>query len=988
MLAVACKARSRDMSSFGKLASYMEFGSGASMQIDAETGEVIARGDMYYSEAILDPRHAVVEMEAVALQSRRVEDPIFHYILAWQEDEKPTRDQWESAVRGTQEAMGMADHQYIAALHTDGTTWHVHVMANRVDPDTYRAADLWKCHERLDLAIRAVEHVQGWHESPGLARWQDDRAVLLTKEEKKAQREAREVRLDTPEGVAAKLEIYRDAESFAAWVKGEPAKALDAVMKRDGATWQDVHTELARFGLTLNRRENGKQAGYMISGRDEHGKEIHAKASAAFRKHFAGKKVREATDGKLGIWETPDASGARTTPVSSTLEANKESVYTSGRTKSVPNDRAERKAERDRARVMLKSEYQNYRSNWTRDEQLRRAAEGKQLKSAMTGIADRRRERVANVRRQKLPKELRQVALSVIAVEAIQARAIVRADQVQERQARRVQDYRAFVEDRAAEGRPDALAQLRGFRYAEQRRSSEPEGVTAAGTGRYDPTGPRGFTQKQPAELSMSWDVDRKRGHVIYSLAGRQAFVDEGRNVRMAKREGGKHDADQVRIAMQLAVQKFGPAIKLTGSDAFRRQAIEVSVASGIRVQFSAGPDETYRQQLVAAREASRAHQTGRNAPARPSPAQGQRPPVSRIPPRFARGRSRSLVELGELATDGGPIARPSAPITPAHAPASPPATVTPGATAHDARNDGRGPDQRPDRAGTDTGRRAAGAELGSSAGHKRHAKPDASRVGNQPPPEAKNRLRDVSELGVVHHAPGGEVLLPRDVPGHVEQQGTDPVHGLRRPLHREVEPSVSVAATPARVPAAVDPLAPYRAAVTRAEGKSVLAVEIAQAQLTVAQEYHAAGENLRHAAAAILATGEQRVMDRLRDVPAPTPAGLLIPAAPIEPPAVAVSAEDRKRGDVLATQAVREFRGLAAKRKGKMSGYKDGQDDWSGLPGELRERIERFNTLTKDGQDGELAKMQQTLADEYARDPAAAGRDRKTRTIDKGRSR
>jgi hypothetical protein len=992
MLAVVCEARTRDVSSFGKLANYMEFGSGQSMQIDTTTGEVLARGEMFYSEAILEPRHAIAEMEAVALQNGRVADPIFHYILAWQEGEQPTREQWETAVMRTQEAMGMGDHQCVAALHKDGTTWHVHVMANRVNPDSYRAADLWKCHERLDVAIREVEHVQGWQESHGLARWQDDRAVLLTKEEKKTIREAREARQDVPEGVAAKVETYRDAESFAAWVKGEPAQALDAVMKRQNATWQDVHKELARFGLTLNRTENGKLAGFTISVRDEHGTEIHAKASESFRKHFAGKKAREATDTKLGTWEAPTPTtapvnlGEKPSPI--VPEELKAATYTTGRTRRDPAERADRKAERDRARTMLKTEYQNYRLDWKRDEQLRRAAEGKQLKSAMTGIADRRRERVAHVRRQKLPKELRQVALSVIAVEAIQARAIVRADQAQERQARRVQDYRAFVEERAAEGRPDALAQLRGFRYAEQRRPSEPEGVTGAGTGRYDPAGPRGFTQRQPAELSLSWNVDRKRGHVIYSLAGRQAFVDEGRNVRMAKREGGKHDADQVRIAMQLAVQKFGPAIKLTGSDAFRRQAIEVSVASGIRVQFSAGPDETYRQQLVAAREASRAHQTGRNAPARPSPAQGQRPPVSRIPPRFARGRSRSLVELGELATDGGPIARPSAPITPAHAPASPPATVTPGATAHDARNDGRGPDQRPDRAGTDTGRRAAGAELGSSAGHKRHAKPDASRVGNQPPPEAKNRLRDVSELGVVHHAPGGEVLLPRDVPGHVEQQGTDPVHGLRRPLHREVEPSVSVAATPARVPAAVDPLAPYRAAVTRAEGKSVLAVEIAQAQLTVAQEYHAAGENLRHAAAAILATGEQRVMDRLRDVPAPTPAGLLIPAAPIEPPAVAVSAEDRKRGDVLATQAVREFRGLAAKRKGKMSGYKDGQDDWSGLPGELRERIERFNTLTKDGQDGELAKMQQTLADEYARDPAAAGRDRKTRTIDKGRSR
>ena len=90
----------------------------------------------------------------------------------------------------------------------------------------------------------------------------------------------------------------------------------------------------------------------------------------------------------------------------------------------------------------------------------------------------------------------------------------------------------------------------------------------------------------------------------------------------------------------------------------------------------------------------------------------------------------------------------------------------------------------------------------------------------------------------------------------------------------------------------------------------------------------------------------------------------------------------------MLATQAVRDFRGLAAKRKGKMAGYRDGQSDWSALPGELRQRIERFNTLTKDGQDGELAKMQQTLADAYARDPTAAARDRQERTRSHGRER
>ena len=59
--------------------------------------------------------------------------------------------------------------------------------------------------------------------------------------------------------------------------------------------------------------------------------------------------------------------------------------------------------------------------------------------------------------------------------------------------------------------------------------------------------------------------------------------------------------------------------------------------------------------------------------------------------------------------------------------------------------------------------------------------KPDLGRIGSRPPPESQNRLRGLSELGVVHLDQRGEVLLPGDVPGHLEQQGTQPDDRMRR---------------------------------------------------------------------------------------------------------------------------------------------------------------------------------------------------------------
>ena len=96
---------------------------------------------------------------------------------------------------------------------------------------------------------------------------------------------------------------------------------------------------------------------------------------------------------------------------------------------------------------------------------------------------------------------------------------------------------------------------------------------------------------------------------------------------------------------------------------------------------------------------------------------------------------------------------------------------------------------------GEGAARRAAGAGAGvagaraattagrAGAGHRRgsHSQSDPGGVGGHPPPAARNRLRKLSQLGMVRIGSGTEVLLPRDVPGHVEQQGAAADQRVRR---------------------------------------------------------------------------------------------------------------------------------------------------------------------------------------------------------------
>lgn len=78
-----------------------------------------------------------------------------------------------------------------------------------------------------------------------------------------------------------------------------------------------------------------------------------------------------------------------------------------------------------------------------------------------------------------------------------------------------------------------------------------------------------------------------------------------------------------------------------------------------------------------------------------------------------------------------------------------------------------------------DDGRTAARA--GAEQPGRHASKPDIGRAGQVPPPFARGRLRNLSELGVVRFPERGEMLLPRDVPRDVEHQRAEQNHELRR---------------------------------------------------------------------------------------------------------------------------------------------------------------------------------------------------------------
>ena len=106
----------------------------------------------------------IQEMIALALDAPRSRDPIVHYVLSWREDEHPTSAQIEEAVDILEAELDVRPQQKLYALHADTDNLHLHIILNRVDPDTLTVKKINKGFDfkALHRACARIGHVQGW----------------------------------------------------------------------------------------------------------------------------------------------------------------------------------------------------------------------------------------------------------------------------------------------------------------------------------------------------------------------------------------------------------------------------------------------------------------------------------------------------------------------------------------------------------------------------------------------------------------------------------------------------------------------------------------------------------------------------------------------------------------------------------------------------------------------------------------------------------
>jgi hypothetical protein len=544
---------------------------------DPETGIASLRGDVLVSNNLLDLDTAPYVMQATAEKNRRCDDPVCHYELCWPPGEMPTREQWTICALYTLRKLGYQDHQYMVVAHDDRAHFHIHIMVNKVHPETYRALTPFRNWFTLDAAARVLEAKYGWAHTAGPIRWDEEskQAVRTSRSERNALRAARQ----QPTGAAAKYEHYHDEESLQTYIRREMGPHVRQLLMRRNVTWNDLHLLLSKAHLRLEKGETG---GYTVLAIDHN---IRVKASDVFRHNFAGKINRQVTEAALGAW-TP-ASAFLQEVVPGPLQQRKRNTIL----------REERKAERRQNRDALMDEYNRYRNQrrevckaFTRD-----GREGRQY------LLDVLQQQKREIRASALSWPDKKVLFSQAAAHSVlEVRALKQSIQ-KRRQEAFPKNLRTWVADRANEGDARAAAQLRGWRYADQRNQRRldarlevnglhigPPPDCDSGTDWADLAQQRLASQQKDQALANQisatriWTINRKTGDVSYMLNGRISVIDRGRLVTVLNQ-----DEAAVVFGLEMAVQKYGSRIACDGSVEWKRMVTKIAAQHGISVQFT-----------------------------------------------------------------------------------------------------------------------------------------------------------------------------------------------------------------------------------------------------------------------------------------------------------------------------------------------------------------------------------------------------------------
>lgn len=726
-----------------------------------------------------DVQDAVTEVNITQrLNTRSESDKTYHLVISFRPGEKPSEDVLNAIEESICQSLGFGDHQRLSAVHHDTDNLHIHVAINKINPDTLTIHNPYNDYRVLAESCAYLEKKYG-----------------LEVDNHMPTRSASENR-------AKDMERHSGIQSLLSWVKAECAEQL-----LNANSWQELHQAMRQNGLELRQKGNG----FVIAGPDG----LAVKASSVDRS-----LSRAALEKKLGSFESsiPDTKPSRPSP-----EAIKQRFGSAANVKR-PGDRPPPMRENRQVHlgdvpVMQINSGKRYESKPLASQGANTTELYGRYQSEQQRLTAARNEalRLAKVKRDRLIENAKRsgrlkragikllkgpgvnkrylygLASKALGEELERANAIYKKDRQAAYDIHKRRTWADWLQFKAAGGDDEALKTLRQ-RNAQQARK---EANILHGD----------KVKKDGRIPGLKPDSVTKEGTIIYRV-GESAIRDGGKRLDVSRDAGD----DGLHAALLMAKHRYGDKLTVNGSFEFKKRIVAVAAARELDVSFADPELEKLRQILTkkAAREREYIHipfeQRGK---ARQAGAMWDTEKKSWfVGPYATRDRIENFIRMNEEKdneqrrqryagterTDAGRERSGNGNATGANEPGvtGREPGVTGRSTSADAGN-GYGTSSSGRRTGSGDAVTTAGSQPGRSDdprtgrsraaepnGERGHSKPNVARPGRQPPPTAKNRLRAMSELGMVRIAGGSEVLLQGNVSDQLEHKTAERADQLR----------------------------------------------------------------------------------------------------------------------------------------------------------------------------------------------------------------
>lgn len=191
-----------------------------------------------------DPDRAPALMRMTAAKSVRVARPVYHFVISWRHDEGASLDVMRRVADATCRDLGLDEHQRLYIAHRDTRNPHVHVVVNRVHPETGIAWQTSHDYRRIEQSLARQARELGLDVVPGRHNGARHDPHLARRAKDGAYSQARREGGKLPRGRLAKDEINR-------------FKIILRPVFEDARSWAELEDGLGRHGLALARKGQG-----------------------------------------------------------------------------------------------------------------------------------------------------------------------------------------------------------------------------------------------------------------------------------------------------------------------------------------------------------------------------------------------------------------------------------------------------------------------------------------------------------------------------------------------------------------------------------------------------------------------------------------------------------------------------------------------------------------------------------------------------------